>query len=345
MASQHSQQSSSVGRRVVLPDSTEIHARVEEILPVLHHVVVAWFADYGRSFPWRSITEPQSPYDTLISECMLQQTQTSRVSEKLPIFLQQFPTVTILAKADNATIIRAWQGMGYNSRALRLRDCAREIVIRHGGSIPQTYDDLIRLPGIGSYTAQAILSFAYHSDIAVIDVNIRRVYARLLFPMQTTADTLSAQHISTIADRLYPRGQSSLWHQAMMDIGALYCTSTAPKCAECPLAELCVSAFHIKPSVKKKKQEPTYRGQPHRIWRGRIVELLRGVPPRKTLADTAILQKLFPPETAELFPHAKQTEDMQWLHGILYGLERDGIIQILRANKAHQALWRIALAV
>ncbi|HZL83307.1 MAG TPA: hypothetical protein VFB98_07500, partial [Candidatus Deferrimicrobium sp.] len=119
-------------------------------------MVLGWYAVHARRFVWR-VPNPD-PYVVLVSETMLQQTQTARIQEKLPLFLRQFPDFSSLAATDNATIIRAWQGMGYNNRALRLRDCARAVVERFGGLLPDTADDLRSLPGLGPYTVSAVLS-------------------------------------------------------------------------------------------------------------------------------------------------------------------------------------------
>jgi len=143
-------------------------------------MVLGWYAKHGRRFVWR-VPSPD-PYVVLVSEIMLQRTQTSRVQQRLPEFLSQFPDFAALAAADNATVIRAWRGMGYNNRALRLRDCARVVVQQFQGSLPDRRTDLGQLPGLGPYTVGAILSFAFHQDTVVLDVNIRRLYSRLFCP-------------------------------------------------------------------------------------------------------------------------------------------------------------------
>jgi len=145
-------------------------------------MVLGWYAKHGRRFVWR-VPSPD-PYVVLVSEIMLQRTQTSRVQQRLPEFLSQFPDFAALAAADNATVIRAWRGMGYNNRALRLRDCARVVVQQFQGSLPDRRTDLGQLPGLGPYTVGAILSFAFHQDTVVLDVNIRRLYSRLFLPSQ-----------------------------------------------------------------------------------------------------------------------------------------------------------------
>jgi len=166
-------------------------------------MVLGWYAGHARRFVWR-MANPD-PYVVLVSETMLQQTQTSRVQAKLPLFLQQYPDFAALAAADNATIIRAWQGMGYNNRALRLRDCARAVIERFDGILPDNADDLRSLPGIGPYTVSAILSFAFHRDVIVLDVNIRRLYSRLFLPLATTLQVMPEPQLLQVASEAYPR--------------------------------------------------------------------------------------------------------------------------------------------
>jgi A/G-specific adenine glycosylase len=298
----------------------------------LREALLAWYDRHARQFFWREHhnkkAHPPDPYVVLVSEVMLQQTQTSRVQEKLPIFLQQFPTLQALADADNATIIKAWEGMGYNSRALRLRDCAKALLEGHHGMIPSTKHDLLALPGIGSYTASAIMAFAYHEDVAVLDVNIRRVYSRLLARMATTADVLEESVVEEFAESIYPHGQSSRWHQAVMDVGALFCTARAPKCSVCPLQALCASAEGMSEVRKEKRPEPSWNGTPNRIWRGRIVQILRGVEAEQTITVDEITTQLFP---TMLF-HNEEEQQTRWLRSVLAGLERDGIVEILTSD-------------
>ncbi len=296
----------------------------------LQREILGWYAHHARTFFWREQdAQLIDPYVVLISEVMLQQTQTSRVQEKLPLFLTEFPNIAALAAADNATIIKAWAGMGYNSRALRLRDCARVIQERHGGIIPTLNDELLALPGIGAYTASAVLAFAFHHDVAVLDVNIRRVYSRLLATMPTTRDLADESSIQAFAEKIYPRGESSRWHQAVMDIGALFCTARAPKCMSCPLHEVCPSAGTMQEVRKVKPPEPSWEGTPNRIWRGCIVQILRGLEGDATISSDEILQQLFAGEVGALFENnnAEMTQDA-WFLMVLRGLERDGILEI-----------------
>lgn len=277
--------------------------------------LLQWYSDFQRSFLWRS--ENPKPYIVLISETMLQQTQTSRVEQKLPGFLKLFPTIFDLAKASNAEIIRAWQGMGYNSRALRLRDCARSIVENFAGDIPHDEAALLKLPGIGSYTARALQAFAFKKDVAVVDVNIRRVYSRLLKTMPTTASVAPERDVQEFAEAVFPRGKSSEWHQAVMDLGATICTARAPKCLICPMQTVCASAFAMKEEKVLKRAEPSHHSTPNRIWRGRTVEVLRNI---EEISASSLLLKVLKTEVAP--------EDSEWFEGILKGLEKDGMISI-----------------
>ncbi|MBL7997916.1 MAG: A/G-specific adenine glycosylase [Candidatus Kapabacteria bacterium] len=279
--------------------------------------VRTWYSRNARTFLWRS--KNPDPYIVLVSETMLQQTQTSRVQGKLPEFLALFPSFDALASASNAAIIRAWQGMGYNSRALRLRDCASAVVRQHNGCLPDDYVTLRSLPGVGDYTANAILAFAYHKNVAVIDVNIKRVYSRLLRPMATTHEVLAEGVLRPFAETVVPQGGSSTWHQAIMDIGALFCTARKPKCNDCPLQKLCASAGSMAEAQPPRKTEPMHRLEPNRIWRGRTVELLRNLPHGMAIPVRELMNRLL---TA---PHT--TDDEHWFAALLGGLQRDGIAE------------------
>jgi len=280
---------------------------------LLQTLLLAWYADFQRTFVWRH--EHPDPYIVLVSETMLQQTQTSRVEQKLPVFLKSFPTIFDLAKATNADIIRAWQGMGYNSRALRLRDCARSVIELFGGEVPQDEKSLLKLPGIGTYSARALQAFAFKKDVAIVDVNIRRVYSRLLKTLSTTTSVVPEQEVRDFAEAVFPRGRSSEWHQAVMDLGATICTARAPKCLICPLQEVCASAFGMKEEKVLKRAEPSHRATPNRIWRGKSVEVLRGV------AEISAEELL-----TTILKTTPNADDWEWFQNILKALEKDRII-------------------
>jgi A/G-specific adenine glycosylase len=240
----------------------------------LHSTILQWFDINQKVYPWRS--EDPEPYHVLLSEYMLQQTQASRIALKFPEFLISFPTIETLSKATNAQMIIAWQGMGYNNRAIRLRDCAKQIMDSFNGNIPSNYSDLLSLPGIGTYTASAILSFAFKQNISVIDINIYRIYSRV-FGLDIQ-DAKTKNEVRTIAEYIYPKDNSSSWHQALMDIGSSFCKAQNPKCTLCPIPDCSYrnnpSLYNMKPT-KSKKTEASFRNKPNRIWRGKTIEFLR----------------------------------------------------------------------
>jgi len=165
---------------------------------------------------------------------MLQQTQTARVIGPFGAFLRRFPTPEICARAGAGEVLRAWSGLGYNRRALNLHACAVAIVDRHEGKVPDRLEDLQALPGIGPYTARAVLAFAFEQQVAVVDLNVRRVLSRAL-----AGRRLSAAEAQGLAERLVPAGRSWLWNQAMLEHGALCCTARAPRCGDCFMRSCC----------------------------------------------------------------------------------------------------------
>jgi A/G-specific adenine glycosylase len=192
--------------------------------------VLAWSQSALRELAWRTTRDPWS---VLVSEMMLQQTQVARVALAYPRFLARFPTVDACAGASQAELLEAWQGLGYNRRARHLHGIARAVVDRHGGTFPSDLQALLRLPGIGPYTARALLAFAFEQDVGVVDVNVGRVLAR------TEGGQLDRRRVQELADRVVPIGQGWRWNQALLDLGATVCVRRAPGCASCPLRTSC----------------------------------------------------------------------------------------------------------
>ena len=179
--------------------------------------VMTWWEKNARALPWRN---NPSPYNVLVSEIMLQQTQVTRVIPKYLEFLEVFPTIESLAEAETKRLLQVWSGLGYNRRAIWLRDAAREIVRR--GEFPQTAEELCTLKGIGPYTSRSILIFAFNKDVAAIDTNIRRVLIASGFADEKTSN----RHLQSVADQLLLKSRSSDWHNALMDYGAEVLTSS-----------------------------------------------------------------------------------------------------------------------
>ncbi|HEX6798819.1 MAG TPA: A/G-specific adenine glycosylase [Ktedonobacterales bacterium] len=202
----------------------------------------AWYAAEGRAtLPWR---HTRDPYAVLVSETMLQQTQVERVLPKYAEFLAQFPTLERLAAAPVAEVIQAWRGLGYNLRAVRLWRVARQVVAEHGGRLPQTVEGLMRLAGIGRYTAGAIACFAFGLPVATVDTNIRRVLWRVFRGIEPARwpEGMAAQRAAlALAEWALPPDHTYDWQQALMDLGATVCISRRPACERCPLAGCCAA--------------------------------------------------------------------------------------------------------
>ena len=201
--------------------------------------LLKWFRSVGRDLPWR---RTRDPYHIVVSEFMLQQTQVARVKDFYQRFLLRFPTIRALANASPSAVRDTWDGLGYYRRADNLGRLARIVVERYDGTIPDDLDSLEALPGIGRYTAGAVASFAYEKRVPAVDTNVARVLRRV-FPR--AAGGHGAHSIAgrqwDLARRLLPRRRRTAWefNQALMDLGALYCTARRPKCPECPVRPAC----------------------------------------------------------------------------------------------------------
>lgn len=201
--------------------------------PVDPGAVLRWGAPRIRDLPWRAIRDP---WRILVAEIMLQQTQVPRVIPKWTAFCADYPTPAVCAAAPLGDVLRRWQGLGYPRRARNLHDAAAVMVADHDGAVPDDLASLLALPGIGPYTARAVLAFAYERDVAVVDTNIARVLARV------AGERLTARRVQAAADALVPQGAGWAWNQMLMDLGATVCRP-APRCAECPLTTSC--AWHV----------------------------------------------------------------------------------------------------
>jgi A/G-specific adenine glycosylase len=198
--------------------------------------LLRWFDKNGRDLPWR---KTRDPYAIWISEIMLQQTQVSTVIPYYHKFLRVFPTVRRLAKADLSKVLSIWEGLGYYSRARNLHKASRVILDQYNGKIPDTPNDLLSLPGIGRYTAGAILSIAYDQEAPILDGNAKRVLSRLFAVSGNPADSKTEKLLWQISESLVPQGHASSFNQALMDLGATICTPKDPQCARCPLRRVC----------------------------------------------------------------------------------------------------------
>ncbi len=226
----------------------------------------------GRPLPWIGA----DPWAVLVSEVMLQQTQTSRVLGPWRGFLESFPTPIACADAPLSEILRLWSGLGYHRRAKALHDAARMIRDEFHGAVPSDVADLRRLPGVGEYSANAVASFAFGRHVAVVDTNVGRVLARAI-----ANRTLSVREARVEARELLPRTNAASFNQAMLDLGAQFCTAT-PRCAPCPLARVCKWNLEggtdpAPRSAGVSRPQPKFAGSDRQA-RGRVLAALRERP-------------------------------------------------------------------
>jgi A/G-specific adenine glycosylase len=199
--------------------------------------LLAWWSRAARDLPWR---RTRDPYRVLVSEFMLQQTQVSRVAEYYPRFIERFPDLGSLARAPARAVREAWDGLGYYARARNLHALAKGVTRRHDGTLPDEPEELIKLPGIGPYTAGAVACFAYEKPVPAVDTNVARVIRRVFFGRATGNGQRAAQ-LWRLAGKLVPRNGQQAWrfNQAIMELGALICVARKPRCPQCPVRPTC----------------------------------------------------------------------------------------------------------
>jgi A/G-specific adenine glycosylase len=283
------------------PDYSKIHSRV-----------LKWFDEHGRSFPWR---EHRDPYQTLVAEVMLQQTQTGRVAPAYGSFLGKFPDVRTLAHASAMEVIQAWKGLGYNRRAVDLQRSAQAIEHDHEGVVPPDLKALRALPGVGEYSASAVACFAYDRQVPVVDVNVRRVLSRAA----RASDALPLVETRRVAKEWLAPGEAYNWNQALMDVGAMICRIDTPLCPQCPLKLTCeyrAQGKHKGPRVQRQPKQAPFEGS-RRQKRGGIIDHLRD-----TAGEGVSLSAL-----AKVI-HPDGDRDLVWLVELLEGLERDGLVDM-----------------
>src|SRR5947207_3521893 len=298
-----------------------------ELVVRVHSSLLRWYAAEQRNLPWRST---QDAYAILVSEIMLQQTQVERVLPKYQQFLAAFPTLADLAAASTAEVISVWVPLGYNRRAVSLQSIARQVMAEYDGRIPESIDELLKLKGVGRYTAGAIACFAYRKQVATVDTNIRRVLHRIFLGLEHPEPKVNDAQMLILAEQVLPEQRAYDWNQALMDMGATICTSNNPQCVGCSLQTACqaykdMSEHSLFPSGtvlrqlrKVAEKKPGYQAQPftssNRYFRGRIVDLLRSLP-----ADQRIpLTELGPKIKSEF-----SDNDLPWLQTIVQGLAKE----------------------
>lgn len=238
--------------------------------------ICAWFDANGRDLPWRR--PGTSAWGVLVSEVMSQQTPVSRVIGPWHEWMNRWPTPDDLAEEDSGEAVAAWGRLGYPRRALRLHSCAVAIATEHDGVVPNSYDELVALPGIGDYTASAVVSFAFGGRATVLDTNVRRLIARAESGIANCPTSVTRAE-RVVADALVPDEdvRAAKWAVASMELGALVCTARSPQCEVCPIRDSCRWVIDGKPD-----NAPARRGQPwkgtDRQCRGVIMDVVRNSP-------------------------------------------------------------------
>lgn len=235
--------------------------------------VLDWYQENKRALPWRNT----SPWGVLVSEFMLQQTPVQRVLPQWHRWMELWPTPADLAAASLSDALREWGRLGYPRRAKRLHQCAQVIVTDHGGEVPASLNELRALPGIGEYTAAAIRAFAFKESEVVLDINIRRLYARCWSGIATPTNAPNNSE-RELARNLIPIGDDGRWAAATMELGALICKARTPLCSHCPLADICTwRALGYPQSEVEKRKSAQWQGS-DRQCRGVIMNALREAP-------------------------------------------------------------------
>jgi A/G-specific adenine glycosylase len=254
----------------------------------LRERLLIWYAEHKRALPWRQTSDP---YRLVTVELMSQQTGVDRIAPRWTRFVERFPSWEALAAASVGDVIREWQGLGYNRRAVSLHRMATAIVERFAGQLPSDRETLLKLPGVGPYTADAILSFVHGQDVPAIDVNLRRVIGRVAFGSERAPDA----DVLAVARAALPPGKSSDWNQAVMDFASLQCTLRRPAHLLCPLRDVCRTArgevgaqpIAYPPAAGRNGRIAAERKAPFlgstRYLRGRIVDALRPLRAGQTL--------------------------------------------------------------
>jgi A/G-specific adenine glycosylase len=235
----------------------------------LRSAVLSWYRPRRNAYAWRR--GRRSPYRTLVSEVMLQQTQAARVEPIFERFVARFPDVGALAEASRADVLRSWAGLGYNRRGVALHEAARAIVRDHGGRVPRDPGTLRRLPGVGPYTATAVASIGYGEPVAAVDTNVRRITARAIHGVEP--DEVHPDRVARDAQSWLDPSAPGEWNQALMDLGRVFCRPK-PRCEDCPLAPSCRFRSAGKTARPSGRRQTPFEGSARQV-RGAVVRALR----------------------------------------------------------------------
>jgi len=276
--------------------------------------VMNWFQVNARDLPWRA--KHTTAWQVLVSEIMLQQTPAERVTPAYLAWIGRWPDAAALAQASPADVLRQWDRLGYPNRAMRLHQCAKKVTSDFGGELPSDYDQLLALPGIGDYTASAILAFAHDKRSVVLDTNIRRVLMRVWNGQERQPQSVSAVE-RMLADELTPQkdAEAALWSAAVMEFGAVICTARNPRCDQCFIARECQWALAGKPKSSMVVRSQKFEGTDRQV-RGKLMAVLRD-------ASGSVSKS----QLDQVWTDAQQRERA------LDGLVSDGLVEVMRSGR------------
>ena len=311
--------SDAVHHEAVKTEAVKTEAVTPEVLKAeaapVRTALAVWWRTHARDLPWRF--GRTTPWGVLVSEVMSQQTQMGRVVPYWQAWMARWPDAAALAAADKADVITMWGRLGYPRRALRLRECARVVHERHAGMPPADYAQLLDLPGVGDYTASAVLSFAYGRRVPVVDTNVRRVLSRVFRGEESLGGAASPLERALAALALPADEAASVtWNQSVMELGATVCTAKSPLCDVCPLSGRCAFLKAGRPGLGERRTRPRQRfaGTDRQV-RGLVLQALRDLPEGESSLPRARVEALW--------------EDRFQLDACVAGLDEDGLIEIL----------------
>lgn len=288
-----------------------VHDYSDDHLAAIRLSLIEWYEEHARPYPWRQTTDP---YAILVCEVMSQQTQLERIVSPWRAFLDRWSTVEALAEAERSSVVSFWtaERLGYNRRAVYLHNAAKHIVEDYDGSFPSTVDELLTLPGVGPYTANAVASFAFNQGGAVVDTNVKRVLHRA-FAVPDDDDAFDEA-----ADRLLPADRSKVWNNAIMELGGTLC-SKRPRCDDgpCPWRDTCHAYHTVDFTAPDVPTQPQFAGS-RRQFRGRIVRTLHSV-------DEIDIEKLGHHIRVDFDPSDERGRS--WIQSIVDDLVNDGLVE------------------
>ncbi len=302
--------------------------------------LIEWDNTHQRYLPWK---ETKDPYKIWISEIILQQTRVAQGIQYYKRFTERFPSIKDLAAAPLEAVLKAWEGLGYYSRARNLHSAAKEVIKKHGGIFPTSYEDILDLKGIGPYTASAIASFAFDQPYAVVDGNVLRILSRHEASSKVVNESKNRKYFQALADEYLDTSKPAAFNQAIMNLGALICTPKNPKCEVCPLHKTClaflnneVSKFPVKTKTKKKRERyfnyliihrsdqkiALFQRMEKDIWQG-LYEfyLLEG---DETSCEAFILDQLSDAKVEYVSDWYRQTLSHQYIYARFWNLQVEG---------------------